>query len=231
MVRRQQPNRRRPGCRHARCDYAHRRLCWRQWIIRFCATPWSGLRSPALEEAERWIASRPHSAPVPTEETQVFIGKSRHAATRRRNILTGSLAAGLVLALGLAGFAYWQRGIAVEQRSIAERNEALAKVERDNATRNFSLAQKTADSLVFDIAQGLRNAKGMRAETVRQILETARTTFEQLAASAPNDLTLQRSRAEMLNEFGHTYITLGDLPNVRYAPWVQPIDATSSNLA
>jgi hypothetical protein len=35
------------------------------------------LRSPALEEAERWIASRPHSAPVPTEETQVFIGKSR----------------------------------------------------------------------------------------------------------------------------------------------------------
>jgi hypothetical protein len=67
------------------------------------------LRSPVLEEAERWIASRPRGAPAPTEETQVFIRRSRQAATRRRNILTGSLAAGLVLALGLAGVAYWQR--------------------------------------------------------------------------------------------------------------------------
>src|SRR5262249_55970778 len=28
------------------------------------------LRSPALEEAERWIAARPEGAPAPTEETQ-----------------------------------------------------------------------------------------------------------------------------------------------------------------
>jgi TIR domain len=55
------------------------------------------LRSPVLEQAERWIASRPSGAPAPTEETQRFIRRSRQAATRRRNILTGSLAAGLVL--------------------------------------------------------------------------------------------------------------------------------------
>jgi hypothetical protein len=53
------------------------------------------LRSPALEDAERWIASRPANAPAPTEETQVFIAESRSGATRRRNSLTGSLAAGL----------------------------------------------------------------------------------------------------------------------------------------
>src|SRR5262249_55028791 len=86
-----------------------------------------------------------------------------------------------------------------------------AKTERDNATRNFKLAQKTAESLVFDIAQGLRNVQGMSAETVRKILETARATFEQLATSAPDDLTLQRSRAAMLSQFGDTYFTLGDL--------------------
>ena len=74
------------------------------------------LRSPALEEAEQWIASRPANAPAPTEETQAFIRLSRQAATRRRNTLTGSLAAGLLLALGLAGLAYWQRTLAVEQR-------------------------------------------------------------------------------------------------------------------
>jgi TIR domain len=167
------------------------------------------LRSPVLEQAERWIAARPKGAPAPTDETQAFIRRSRQAATRRRNILTGSLAAGLVLALGLAGLAYWQRGIAVEQRGIAQQNEQQAKTERDNATRNFKLAQKTADSLVIDIARGLRNVQGMSAETVRKILETARATFEQLATSAPDDLALQRSRSLMLDEFGDTYLTLG----------------------
>ena len=52
------------------------------------------LRSPVLEQAERWIASRPPGAPAPTDETQTFIRRSRQGATRRRNILTGSLAAG-----------------------------------------------------------------------------------------------------------------------------------------
>src|SRR6516164_2710812 len=151
------------------------------------------LRSPVLEQAERWIASRPPGAPTPTDQTQSFIRHSRQGATRRRNVLTGSLAAGLVLALALAGLAYWQRGAAVEQRAIAQQNEAQAKVERDNATRNFKLAQKTAESLVFDIAQGLRNVQGMSAETVRKILETAKATFEQLTTSAPNDLELQRN--------------------------------------
>jgi hypothetical protein len=39
-----------------------------------------------------------------------------------------------VLALALAGLAYWQGGVAVEQRGIAQQNEAQAKEERDKAT-------------------------------------------------------------------------------------------------
>src|ERR1700691_2625566 len=35
------------------------------------------LRSPALEEAERWIATRPPDAPVPTDDTQAFVVESR----------------------------------------------------------------------------------------------------------------------------------------------------------
>ena len=57
------------------------------------------LRSPVLEQAERWIAARPRGAPAPTDGDAGLVGQSRQAATRRRNILTGSLAAGLVLAL------------------------------------------------------------------------------------------------------------------------------------
>ena len=98
------------------------------------------LRSPMLEEAERWIALRPSGAPAPTEATHSFIAESRRAATQRRNVLSASLGAGLIVALGLAGLAYWQRGIAVqqeqiaiEQKSLAEKSEAQAKTELDKA--------------------------------------------------------------------------------------------------
>jgi WD40 repeat protein len=82
------------------------------------------LRSPVLEEAESWIVARPPGAPPPTEETQALVAESRRSATRRRNVLTASLAAGLVIALVLAGLAYWQRGIAVEQRDASLRTQS-----------------------------------------------------------------------------------------------------------
>ena len=87
------------------------------------------LRSPALEEAERWIASRPRGAPAPTEETQAYIAGSRSGATRRRNILTGSLAAGLVVALALAGLgllATRYRRAGAANRGPAARNRRAA---------------------------------------------------------------------------------------------------------
>ena len=90
-------------------------------------------------------------------------------------------------------------------------NEAQANDERDKATRNFKLAQQAAETLVFDIARGLRNVQGVSAETIRKILDTARASFEQLAAAAPDDPALQRSQSVMLGEFGDTYQILGDL--------------------
>jgi tetratricopeptide (TPR) repeat protein len=135
----------------------------------------------------------------------------------QRRVTFGAAAAALVM-LVIGGFAWhqWtdaenQRIEAVRQRGIAEKNEAQANIERDNAGRSFKLAQKTAERVVFDIARGLRDVQGMQAETVRKILETARRTFEQLATSAPDDLALQQSRAAMLREFAYTYLTLGVL--------------------
>ena len=146
------------------------------------ARHWSGanrpggllLRSPALEEAERWIASRPRGAPAPTEETQTFVAESRRGTTRRRNFLTGSLGAGLVIALALAGLAYWQRGIAVEQRQIAEQ-------QRQRAEDTLAAATKTANSLVFD----WRSGSGWRipAALVKHILDGARAV--RISASNP----------------------------------------------
>jgi hypothetical protein len=91
------------------------------------------LRSPVLEQAERWIAGRPSDAPAPTAETQRYIQRSRQAATRRRNVLTSGLAAGLVLALVLAGLAYWQRGIAERARPGRAGRADSARAKRDRA--------------------------------------------------------------------------------------------------
>jgi hypothetical protein len=159
------------------------------------------LRSPSLEEAERWIASRPRGAPEPTAETLAFITGSRRGATRRRNILTGSLAIGLVVALALSGLAYWQRGVAVQQQHLAVQQQHLAEEQRaaadaaraqaeaararaeqetQRADRNFTAAKDTVDKLIFDIAQGLRDVAGMRVDTIRKILGTVQETIDQL---------------------------------------------------
>jgi WD40 repeat protein len=47
------------------------------------------------------------------------IVESRRGALRRRNMLAGSLAVGLAVALGFGAYAYWQRTIAESQRRIA----------------------------------------------------------------------------------------------------------------
>jgi tetratricopeptide (TPR) repeat protein len=153
------------------------------------------LRSPVLEQAERWIASRPHGAPAPTDNTQAFIAESRRAATRRRNILTGSLAAGLVLALGLAALAYWQRGVAVTAQALAE--------------RNFDAAKSTVNRVLFDLADGLRDVEGIRAETVRVILGRAENAIGDLASRTANDPEVRRSQEVMYNQFSDIYLRLG----------------------
>jgi WD40 repeat protein len=98
------------------------------------------LRSPALEEAEHWIASRPRGAPAPTEETRAFVAQSRRAATQRRNVLSASLGSGLIVALLLAGLAYWQRGIAIEQREYAGQQREIAIQQREYAGQQRDIA-------------------------------------------------------------------------------------------
>jgi WD40 repeat protein len=136
------------------------------------------LRSPTLEEAERWIASRPHSAPLPTEETQRFVTESRRWATRRRNILTGSLAAGLIVALVLAGLAYWERRVAVAQRDVAEarRIAALAALTNSEMLRGNSDAALRlgvhAARLALALDQNANSDSVARAALINAIMQS-----------------------------------------------------------
>src|SRR6202047_5204351 len=108
------------------------------------------LRSPTLEEAEHWIASRPRNAPAPTPQTQAFIAESRRAASRQRDVLIGSLTAGLIAAIGLAGSALWQRWIAEGERVIAEEAKLTAQSESDRAKKTLEAAELLANALVVD---------------------------------------------------------------------------------
>ena len=161
------------------------------------------LRSPSLEDAERWIASRPGGAPEATAETQAFVAGSRRGATRRRNILTGSLTAGLVIALALAGLAYWQRQIAVEQQRVA--NE-----QRQRAEDTLAAATKTANSLVYDLARRLRNTMGIPATLVKDILDRARALQDELLKSGQVTPDLKRSEAAALDETVNSLLAIGD---------------------
>ena len=96
-------------------------------------------RSPALEEAEVWISHRPEGAPQPTLETQTFILEGRRNATRRRNVLTGGLAVGLLVAIVLAAIALTQRNTARSEAQIALSRQLAAQA-RNNLDQNYGLA-------------------------------------------------------------------------------------------
>jgi tetratricopeptide (TPR) repeat protein len=157
------------------------------------------LRPPALEEAEHWIAARPESAPVPTPETQTFILKSRATTTRRRNFLTGSLAAGLAIAVILIGLIYWQRQIALEQR--------------DRAEKTLTAATGTANDLVMKVAVKIRNRLGIPVDLVRDIIKRAQDLLNNLSEAGNLSVTLRNDIAIALRELATTSLMQGDLAN------------------
>src|SRR5262249_24185052 len=100
----------------------------------------------------------------------------RRAMRERRRRDQRWIAAVSVVALVLAGLAVWaeiNRREAVAQRAEAEEQKKIAEQRRQEAEQNFAVAKQGAESLVFDIAQALRDQEEMRSDTVRKILGTA----------------------------------------------------------
>ena len=125
----------------------------------------------------------------------IFRRAERERRRQQRRWIAGLSAVAMVLA-GLAVWAEINRREAVAQRTAAE--------------RNFAVAKQGAQSLVFDIAQALRNREGMRTETVRKILGAAEELIDKLVAKSAGDLELLRLQEVMLNEFAMTYGAQGD---------------------
>ena len=90
---------------------------------------------------------------------------------------------------------------------VAERQ---AEAERHVAQQTLIAATKTANSLIFDLAQRFRNAVGMPTEVIRDILQRAIALQEDLAASGQGTPELQLSAADALAENAQTLLVQGD---------------------
>ena len=77
------------------------------------------------------------------------------------------------------------------------------------AQRNLELVQKTAESLVFDLAQKFRDVSGVSTGTIRQIFTSADDLLKK-AGGDKSSLPMIHIRSVMLNEFVDTYLSQGD---------------------
>ena len=103
------------------------------------------LRSPVLEEAERWIASRPRGAPEPTADTPKPLSpKSRRlGATQRRNIPhPGAWRPVWSIALVLAGLAYREGRARGQPAASARRRRHTCRRDEDRQQSRFRLGDK-----------------------------------------------------------------------------------------
>jgi hypothetical protein len=119
---------------------------------------------------------------------------------RRALRLAWGAAASLLVLTGAATtagmLAYWSR------------QEAIAQ--RDRAEQTLAAATETANGLVYDLAAQFRDAMGVPAALIKDILDRARALQDQLTASGQTSEELQTSTAWALIETQRTLLTIGD---------------------
>ena len=88
-------------------------------------------------------------------------------------------------------------------------NAAIAVTQQARAERNFNAAKSTVDTVVVDIADGLKDVEGMKADTVRRILDRAEAAVDKLAADTSGDRQIRYSQGAMYTLFAETYLRVG----------------------
>ena len=129
--------------------------------------------------------------------------RRRDAERRRQRHILAATAAGLVIALILAGLAGWQWRAAAQQRAIAE-------AQRDRAEKTLTLAADITNKLVFDLASDFRDLVGVPLEAVRKVLEAAVALQSQLSQSGETAPILRYNLAMALGELAVTLQDKGD---------------------
>ena len=127
------------------------------------------LQGDDLEGAERWqVEASTHESRAVVPLQAEYIQASRQAATRRqRNFLIG-VSFALVVSVGLAIFALFQKGIAETQTELAVKNEAIAVAnEHARATQQVIAEENEAEAI-----QNAIEAKAQWAAAEARIYQT-----------------------------------------------------------
>jgi tetratricopeptide (TPR) repeat protein len=146
---------------------------------------------PGVPLAEAESISQRFRDELPAE-TRTFIQASGNRARLRQRLTAAAALVFLGVAIA-AAYLGWRASVAEEE-----------------AQRNYLTARNTIDTIVFDVAQGLRDVEGVRIESIRTILQEVEKAVDELAQSMPNEAGLYRSRATMLMLFGDVYLAAGD---------------------
>lgn len=157
--------------------------------------------SPALIAGAAQLSE--HFGEELSADMRTFVSELLAADTRRRESdrararrIIMATAAGLVIALVLAGFAGLQWHEANNQRQNAD-------MQRTRAERSLAAATDTANTLVFEMAQELRD-RGVPIQVLRKILERARALQKQLTSAGEMSPGLLNSEAAALCELSWT---------------------------
>jgi hypothetical protein len=102
------------------------------------------LRGKDLREAEQWVANSAEKEPKPTGPHSQYILASRQAEIRRQRNIIGAVVVALLIALGLAAYAFWEKKEATRQKDTAVKNEAEAKKQEGIANEQTATAQRNA---------------------------------------------------------------------------------------
>lgn len=117
------------------------------------------LQGADLQDAEAWMvdASNQEGRGVLSLQADYILASREAATQRQRNLLIGvSLA--LVVSIGLAIFAMFQRSEAIAQREIAQENEHAAATARVEAEHNADLAATQQAVAEENEAEAVQNA-------------------------------------------------------------------------
>ena len=134
------------------------------------------LRGTDLRDGERWLTAPGRHGEIATAMHSAYLVASRREATRRQRIATGLVGGALLVSLGLAALAYWQRGVAVDnereavaQRRVAVRNAHQARSRELAAT---ATAQLDADPELA-LLLGVEAAKVAPTNQAEEVLRAA----------------------------------------------------------
>ncbi|MGB6539063.1 MAG: toll/interleukin-1 receptor domain-containing protein, partial [Xanthobacteraceae bacterium] len=116
----------------------------------------------------------------------------------------------LRLAVGAAASLLILAAVATAAGILAYREQQEAIVQRNRAEATLAAATKTANSLVFDLAQRFKNAVGVPESLIKDILDKARALQEQLIKSGQVTPDLKRSEAAALDETVNTLLAIGE---------------------